>query len=207
MAASKLSSLKKGGRALRSEFNYPSKVSWFPGHMDRAVKQLKESFLPNISVVVEVRDSRIPISSEHPHFNALIGDKPKLVLLNKADLLSPKHRSRLRQWIEQQNSTSSASQRFLMTADTPDLTKPLNAKHILSALHQMASDSDCISTNKHSLSGAPIHNLIVQNKCSMIGVMGYPNAVRIESFYLFCSLQTQYFSLWTDHGEKRGNRR
>lgn len=171
--ASKLASLKKGTRALRSEFQYPGKVSWYPGHMDKTMKQLKQSFLPHTNLILEIRDSRIPISSEHPHFNDLLRDQAKVVLFNKADLLNPKHRTRLKDWIDAQNKESSnRNQRFLMTADAHDYTKPLSAKHILSALHEMATDI------KHqSPSGIPIHNISAQHNCSMIGVMGYPNTV------------------------------
>ena len=88
--ASKLSSLEKGTRALRLEFFYPNTISWYPGHMDKTMKQLKEKFLPYTNIIMEIRDARIPISSEHPHFNKLLQGKPKLVIFNKADLLGHK---------------------------------------------------------------------------------------------------------------------
>ena len=70
--ASLLSSLKKGKkRALRTQFIYPSHINWYTGHMDKAIKQLKEQFLPSTNIIIEIRDSRIPISSYHPLFNKL----------------------------------------------------------------------------------------------------------------------------------------
>ena len=41
---SKLASLKRGSRALRSEFRYPTQINWYPGHMDKAIKRLKQDF-------------------------------------------------------------------------------------------------------------------------------------------------------------------
>ena len=63
-------------------------VQWFPGHMAKTRRQIKES-LPMVDAVVELRDARIPNASTNPELSALIGAKPRLVLLNKADLADP----------------------------------------------------------------------------------------------------------------------
>ncbi len=60
-------------------------VQWFPGHMAKTRRQIKES-LSLIDGVTELRDARIPVSSTNPELNELIGNKPKIILLNKADL-------------------------------------------------------------------------------------------------------------------------
>ncbi len=60
-------------------------VQWFPGHMARTRRLLKES-LPLVDAVVELRDARAPESSRNPELNELIGNKPHIVLLNKSDL-------------------------------------------------------------------------------------------------------------------------
>lgn len=63
-------------------------VQWFPGHMAKTRRQIKES-LPLVDAVTELRDARIPVSSTNPELNGLIENKPKIVLLNKADLADP----------------------------------------------------------------------------------------------------------------------
>ncbi|MCL2532438.1 MAG: ribosome biogenesis GTPase YlqF [Oscillospiraceae bacterium] len=63
----------------------PQVVQWFPGHMAKTRRLMKES-LPLIDAVVELRDARAPESSRNPELGELIGQKPRLVLLNKADL-------------------------------------------------------------------------------------------------------------------------
>lgn len=61
------------------------KINWYPGHMVKAQKEIKES-LKLIDVVVEVVDSRIPYSSQNPLTAKLIEGKKKIVVLNKIDL-------------------------------------------------------------------------------------------------------------------------
>lgn len=60
-------------------------VQWFPGHMAKTRRKIQES-LSLVDGVTELRDARIPLSSTNPELNELIGNKPKIILLNKADL-------------------------------------------------------------------------------------------------------------------------
>jgi ribosome biogenesis GTPase A len=68
--------------------------SWFPGHMAAAQAPLAR-LLDSADLVLEVRDARIPFTSGHPGLAALIGDKPRVVVFNKADLGSEHLRSRV----------------------------------------------------------------------------------------------------------------
>ena len=61
------------------------KINWFPGHMTKALKEIKR-LLVNIDVVVYVLDSRAPISSINPSLNKLSQNKPVLYVFNKTDL-------------------------------------------------------------------------------------------------------------------------
>ena len=60
-------------------------IQWFPGHMNKARNEIKE-IMPQMDVVIEVIDARIPYSSENPMVAALRGEKPVIKILNKADL-------------------------------------------------------------------------------------------------------------------------
>lgn len=62
-----------------------SHIHWYPGHIAKAERQLKEK-LNLCDVVIEVLDARIPFSSTYNNIESLLGGKPRLVLLNKADL-------------------------------------------------------------------------------------------------------------------------
>ena len=63
-------------------------IQWFPGHMNKARNEIKE-IMPQMDVVIEVIDARIPYSSENPMVAALRGEKPVIKILNKADLADP----------------------------------------------------------------------------------------------------------------------
>lgn len=63
-------------------------IHWFPGHMAKARDQIREA-MSGVDLVLEVLDARIPWSSENPLVADLIGEKPRLRVLNKADLAEP----------------------------------------------------------------------------------------------------------------------
>jgi len=63
-------------------------IQWFPGHMHKARKEIEE-VIPQIDVIIEVLDARIPFSSENPLISSLRGEKPCVKVLNKRDLSDP----------------------------------------------------------------------------------------------------------------------
>ncbi|MGL5145996.1 MAG: ribosome biogenesis GTPase YlqF [Plesiomonas shigelloides] len=63
-------------------------IQWYPGHMHKARKEIAEA-MPQVDLVIEVLDARIPYSSENPMVTTLRGDKPCIKLLNKSDLADP----------------------------------------------------------------------------------------------------------------------
>lgn len=71
-------------------------LQWYPGHMAKT-RRLIEANLKLIDVVVEILDARIPFSGRNPHFDDIIKNKPRLLVLNKADL-ADKNRTKL--WID-----------------------------------------------------------------------------------------------------------
>lgn len=71
-------------------------VQWFPGHMAKTRRLIKES-LPFVDLVTEIVDARIPMSSANPELSELIGNKPRIVLLNKCDVADEKA---TKQWVE-----------------------------------------------------------------------------------------------------------
>ena len=71
-------------------------INWFPGHMHKAQKEIKE-ILPQIDVVIEVCDARLPFSSENPMITEIRGDKPLIKILNKSDLADP---DKTKIWLE-----------------------------------------------------------------------------------------------------------
>lgn len=60
-------------------------VQWFPGHMAKTRRLIKES-LSLVDGVVEIVDARVPMSSRNPELEAMISNKPEIILLNKCDV-------------------------------------------------------------------------------------------------------------------------
>ena len=70
-------------------------IQWFPGHMAKTKRKIAE-ILPLIDGVAEVIDARIPVSSRNPDILEIVGDKPRIILLNKCDMADEKVTA---QWI------------------------------------------------------------------------------------------------------------
>lgn len=70
-------------------------IQWFPGHMTRTRRKIQES-LKLVDAAVEIVDARIPMSSRNPEMDTLTAGKPRLVILNKADLADE---AATKQWI------------------------------------------------------------------------------------------------------------
>ena len=62
-------------------------VQWYPGHIAKAERSLKEQ-LKLMDVVIEVRDARIPLATAHPEIDEWMGDRKKLIVLNREDMVS-----------------------------------------------------------------------------------------------------------------------
>ena len=74
-------------------------INWFPGHMHKARKEIKK-IMPQMDLIIEILDARLPFSSENPLVPALRGDTPVIKILNKRDLADPAVTSRWLAWFE-----------------------------------------------------------------------------------------------------------
>ena len=63
-------------------------IQWFPGHMAKTRRLITEN-LKNVHIIIEVLDARVPVSSRNPELRRMTGDKPTILLLNKASLADP----------------------------------------------------------------------------------------------------------------------
>ena len=71
-------------------------IQWYPGHMTKTRRQI-EADLKQVDAVCEIVDARIPVSSRNPDIDAICGDKPRIVILNRMDLADP---AATRIWVE-----------------------------------------------------------------------------------------------------------
>jgi len=62
-------------------------IQWYPGHIAKAEKQLKEH-LSKVDLVFEVRDARIPLSTSHPYLQKWLRGKKQLLVINRKDMIN-----------------------------------------------------------------------------------------------------------------------
>lgn len=110
-------------------------IQWYPGHMARAIREIKENS-NKIDLVIELRDARIPYSSKNPVIEEILGNKPRLILLNKSSLADNKVTN---DWIEYLRSESTL-------ALAVDSISGYNLKKIFSASKELLKEK--IERNK-----------------------------------------------------------
>lgn len=70
-------------------------IQWFPGHMAKALRQIREQ-MPLADIVFELVDARVPYSTQNPEVALAAGEKPRLLIMTKTDLAD---QSRLQEWL------------------------------------------------------------------------------------------------------------
>ena len=70
-------------------------IQWFPGHMAKALRQIREQ-MPLVDIVFELVDARVPYSTQNPEVALAAGEKPRLLIMTKTDLAD---QSRLQEWL------------------------------------------------------------------------------------------------------------
>ena len=94
-------------------------LGWFPGHMNKARRQIKDA-LPEIDVVIEVLDARLPYSSANPMLAELTRHKPVLKILSRADVADP---VRTDEWVAFFDAQADTRALAITTTNTRELKK------------------------------------------------------------------------------------
>ncbi len=76
-------------------------IQWYPGHIAKAERRLAEQ-LKKVDVVLEVRDARIPLATQHPQIEQWIGQKGRVLVLNRLDMVSPAAAQAWTKWFHAQ---------------------------------------------------------------------------------------------------------
>jgi len=82
-------------RGLLMEDAKTPSIQWFPGHMAKTRRIMRES-MKLVDIVIELRDARLPYSSGNPEIRKLVGGKPRIIVLNKSDMADS---SETQKWI------------------------------------------------------------------------------------------------------------
>ncbi len=104
-------------------------IHWYPGHIAKAEKKLKEQ-LSLVDAVIEVLDARLPLSSSYGDTTGLLGQKPRLILLNKSDLTD---KNELGKWI------SYLEQKYTFPVIATDAKTSKDIKLIITTVTSLAS--------------------------------------------------------------------
>lgn len=104
-------------------------INWFPGHMAKARREIGEA-MSKVDVVFELVDARCPEASRNPILNELIGTKPRIIVLNKADLADDKVN---KAWIEKYKKEN-------QIAILADSIKGLGIKDIVKASYSLMEE-------------------------------------------------------------------
>ena len=148
-------------------------IQWFPGHMTKTRRMIAAN-LSLVDAVVEILDARIPSSSQNPEMQRLVKEKPRMLLLNKADMADPNATARWVQYYQKQNllalpldcKTGKGIKQFVPMVRN-QLLKPLMEKRA-----------------KAGIVGAPIRLMIVGipnvGKSSFINRMAQSKKAKVE---------------------------
>lgn len=79
-------------------------INWYPGHMKKTRELIRDN-LKLVDLVIEVLDARIPISSRNPIIDEIVGNKPRVIALNKTDIASDKETKRWLEYFVREGST------------------------------------------------------------------------------------------------------
>ena len=79
-------------------------INWFPGHMNKAIKEIKNK-IKQVSIVIEVRDARAPLASGNKDNYYSDGEKPYLIVINKTNLADPKAVKLWEDWFTKKNES------------------------------------------------------------------------------------------------------
>jgi len=90
-------------------------INWYPGHMHKASKEMRK-IMPQVDLMIEVLDGRIPFSSENPMLAQLRGDKPCIKVLSKCDLADPILTQAWQDYLEQDKGVKTIA----LTTDFPE---------------------------------------------------------------------------------------
>ncbi|MBO4780712.1 MAG: ribosome biogenesis GTPase YlqF [Selenomonadaceae bacterium] len=148
-------------------------LQWFPGHMRKAQRLIEEN-LPLVDVVIELLDARIPSSSQNPMLREIIGDKPRLIVLGKADLAAKNFTAA---WLEHFREKN-------LPAVAVDAVKGSGLKQLI-ALAKSLAESKTHKLTKHGVKPRSARVMIVGipnvGKSSLINRLAGAAHVKIEN--------------------------
>lgn len=148
-------------------------IQWFPGHMTKTRRMIAAN-LSLVDAVVEILDARVPQSSRNPEMDSMVGSKPRLLLLNKADMADPSITSR---WI-------AAYRKQGFVALGMDCRSGKGVSNFAPAVREQLLPALLEKRAAHGMTGAPIRLMVVGipnvGKSSFINRMAQSKRAKVE---------------------------
>jgi len=107
-------------------------INWYPGHMHKASKEMRK-IVPQVDLIIEILDARIPFSSENPMLAEIRGGKPCIKVLSKSDLADPIITQQWQEYFEQEKGVKTIA----LTTEEPEKMHGL-----LSLCHKMVPSKE-----------------------------------------------------------------
>lgn len=128
-------------------------IQWYPGHIAKAERELRQQ-LKNVDVVLEVLDARIPLASQHPQVSQWVGNKPRLLVINRQDMIPEALHAQWVAWFQSQGFS-------------PYLTDAQQGKGIKSLLKAAQKAGEAVNEKRRSRG--------MRDRAVRAVVMGFPN--------------------------------
>ncbi len=147
-------------------------IQWFPGHMTRTKRKITQ-LLPLVDIVVEVVDARIPQSSRNPDLDELLLKKPRMIVLNKADIADETATAR---WLQE-------FRRLGYAAMTLDCKSGKGIQRFVPLMREVLADKIAAWTQK-GMEGRPVRAMVVgipnSGKSSLINRLVKGGKAKVE---------------------------
>ncbi len=118
-------------------------INWFPGHMNKALKEIKKN-AKMVNIVIEVRDARAPLASGNKDSYFQNSEKPYLIVLNKTNLADPVAIEKWKKWFSAQDEAVL----FINALDKGSIKKVVDHARKILFQHRLKSNPDAELKNK-----------------------------------------------------------
>jgi ribosome biogenesis GTPase A len=146
--------------------------NWYPGHMAKALREIKQK-LKMVDIVLEIRDARVPLASGNDHLVEDLGQKRRLIVLNKANLADPEGLKIWTKWFEEKGEPFI----FVNCFDRPSMKKVVSLARKIVEANRKECNPDYVE-NRSKLK-MMIVGLPNTGKSTIINQLAHKNAAKV----------------------------